>query len=45
MFYLNEGVILLIFKYPLPLNLWKTYGNFLEKSWNFIPGKAYKPCN
>jgi hypothetical protein len=41
-FYLNEGVILLIFKYFHPLIFCKTHGNFLEKSWNFIPGKVYK---
>jgi hypothetical protein len=40
--YLNEGVILLIFKLTPPIIFCKTRGNFLEKSWNFIPGKAYK---
>jgi hypothetical protein len=44
-FYLNQGVILLFFKYLRPLNFWKIHGNLLEKSWNSIPGKAYKSWN
>jgi hypothetical protein len=35
-FYLNEGVILLIFKCLRPLIFCKSHGNF-------IPGKVYKP--
>jgi hypothetical protein len=34
-FYLNEGLIFLIFKYLRPIIFWKTHGNSLEKSWKF----------